>query len=101
MGNRLGARPPRRPQRAPAATWPRCTSCGRPIWWAATRGGRLMLVDPQASPTGNLARIGQLDKAGRIVVEVVLAGRPHRDPLRWVAHFATCPHATNHRRARR
>lgn len=49
----------------------RCRSCGASVEWWITPKGNKMPVDPML--TGN-------------------------DP--WVSHFATCPNADNHRRAR-
>ena len=85
---------------------PRCRSCGRPIFWARTTDGSLMPVDPDPAVHGNVAKTGQHSrtKAGTVVpvVRVVDSATPELPgidrPERWVAHFATCPHADEWRR---
>jgi len=70
-----------------------CKSCHAPIVWAGTASGKLMPVDVDSSPAGNL-RLEYTD-AGELVAEVVPAGS--QDALR-TSHFATCPNAAKHRR---
>lgn len=55
----------------------RCRSCKAPIQWVKTTKGKAMPVD--------------LDDASR--------GRKLFNPKTMVSHFATCPHAEEHRRA--
>lgn len=72
-----------------------CKTCKAPIVWAITGTGRLMPVDAEPDPNGNLL----LHTAGSIHAIVVppgarsnFAGELHK------AHFATCPYADQHRR---
>jgi hypothetical protein len=53
-----------------------CRSCHAPVYWIVTGHGKRMPVD----------------------CEVDGAQRPGRDPGRGVSHFATCPHAAQHRK---
>jgi len=76
-----------------------CGSCGALIVWASTAHDKAMPVDAEPNPAGN----------------VLLHARPGRGPLAEVvppgqllmgggqlrtSHFATCPHADQHRRPR-
>jgi len=66
-----------------------CKSCGAPIRWAKTAQGKRMPLNPAPDPRGRLA----LDATGLIVQgELAAAGD------RYTSHFATCPHAAQHRR---
>jgi len=67
-----------------------CRTCRQPIRWAYTRNGHAIPLDPEPVNGGNL----RLDRLGRVVV--VPTDKRH-GPL-YVSHFATCPHATQHRR---
>lgn len=67
-----------------------CRSCGRPLIWGVTMQGRRMPVD--AKPQGK-----------RIVLEPAI--KDDLPPLAtvvdvYVSHFATCPNAEQHRKAR-
>lgn len=66
-----------------------CRSCGAPIVWAKTAAGKAMPLDAASvlvmvprAPTGT---------ADEVVVDAV---RGH------LSHFATCPHAAQHRKDR-
>ncbi len=72
----------------------RCKSCGQRIYWATTATGNAMPVTAVPSPDGNLS----LRWNGRRVLAVYVSGDvvgPRRK-----SHFADCPHAAEHRRAR-
>lgn len=60
----------------------KCSSCGAAVYWIVTARGKKMPVDP-AVPGGQVPS-------------------PLKDgaPGRGVSHFATCPHADQHRRPR-
>lgn len=79
-----------------------CSSCGAPIIWARTEKGRRMPLDPGAREDGNVARLGA-QVGGDLLVEVLPAGHTATsgDPLRFVTHFVTCPHADQWRKERR
>lgn len=63
-----------------ALTGLRCRSCGAPIIWLRTRSGSNMPVDADTVPLGDDGPF---------------------DPKVHTSHFATCPHAREHRRPRK
>lgn len=82
-----------------------CRSCGAEILWAQTERGSSIPLDPVPDPRGNL--VIEVDGPGdgwppahvrRTAVYVREGERP--DEPRYLAHFATCPQAESHRRAR-
>ena len=82
-----------------------CRSCGAPIWWAHTTAGRLIPVDSEPTPGGNVVATGRQtihDTSGNPVtrpeVRVEEPGMFPDDRLRYVAHFATCPNADEWRK---
>lgn len=105
-----------------AADTARCSSCHRPVWWGRTRAGKLMPLDPEPVEDGNVVLEHLVDddeRALRALAGVTLAGEGptptpgppavrvlRQDELlapdvpRYVSHFATCPQAAHHRRAR-
>ncbi len=67
----------------------RCRSCGAEVIWATTANDKPMPLD--ATP----------DPKGLFVVEGGVARRATaEDGYRYTSHFATCPQADQHRRAR-
>jgi hypothetical protein len=68
----------------------RCRSCGATIHWVMTERGRAMPIDVKPNALGNVV----FKSDGRVRVT-------HDDPAagetRWLSHFATCPHAREHR----
>jgi hypothetical protein len=77
----------------------RCRTCGAEIRWVSTHAGRRMPIDAWPSKAGNVQLIAD---DGSVVAEVLRAGRAVEARARglelFVAHFATCPDAENHRR---
>lgn len=79
----------------------RCRSCGLPIWWAETTGGKQMPLDLEPDPErGNVVLAG--DPPLALIVsglgdESRDAARRHHVPL-YLSHFARCPHAAEWRR---
>lgn len=73
-----------------------CSSCGAPIIWTTTRGGKSMPVDLAPVADGNIELSGlSASKPCAIVyasTPLVAGGPLHK------SHFATCPHADQHRR---
>ncbi len=81
-----------------------CRTCGAPIIWARTEAGKAIPMDAEPVPVGT-SPLGTfiLERSGR---------RANSDPLmrapdiadvgvdRFRSHFATCPDARQHRRAR-
>jgi len=86
----------------------RCTTCGRPmIWCQARRSHKSLPVDPEPRADGNLfAVIGRGYKGAPLIDTTNQLPDPDlftdtADVIpRYVSHFATCPQADQHRRAR-
>lgn len=72
-----------------------CKSCGAPILWAKTIKGRLIPLDPDPSPKGNIV-IGEAGTALVFNSPAAIAPRLEGEP-RYLSHFATCPNADQHR----
>lgn len=66
-----------------------CRSCGAPLLWAETKGGKRIPLDVEPSIKGNLELSGS---SVRYVTPDVNAS-----PLRYLSHFVTCPGAASHR----
>lgn len=85
-----------------------CASCGAPILWAHTAAGKKMPVDARLSAVGNLFVFETNGSDGPLEAVSVTATDDPRvraalsDPgrSRATSHFATCPNAAQHRRAR-
>lgn len=69
-----------------------CRSCGRPIYWTTTENGKKMPVDVAKTEAGTfrLAR----DPDG----DLLSIHQGFRLAGGYQSHFATCPHADQHRR---
>lgn len=82
---------------------PTCRSCGAPVLWTITVKGKRHPVDPDPHPDGTIKLVAGV--AGAAPKSYVMAGldlvamREGRTPLHR-SHFATCPHAAQHRRPR-
>lgn len=88
-----------------------CRSCGAPIWWAYSTGGKRIPIDADPVEDANLVavdRTGQpldpdraRDAVTRGQATVTVARRALRsmnpELPRWRTHFSTCPHADRHR----
>lgn len=75
-----------------------CRSCGAPIRWARTVGaGKSMPLDAEPSADGNVQLVGPHEAAVVLAGLDLYAAQQAGVPL-YVSHFATCPHAANHRR---
>jgi hypothetical protein len=74
----------------------RCGSCQAPVIGALTVNGKFMPVDVEPVSDGNLILIAT-DPIPHVTV--IKAGQTVDVP-RYVSHFATCPHAAQHRRKR-
>lgn len=85
-----------------------CRSCRRPVMWVETeatekKAGRKMPLDadadgrPLAAPDGNIMITDRRTGDGTPIVRYLpKAAAP--TIARYVSHFATCPHAKEHRR---
>lgn len=78
-----------------------CTTCDDPILFATTTDGESMPVDAEPHERGNvlLTRQGGKLKAGVLGPGKAAGARAAGYKLHR-SHFATCPHANVHRRAR-
>lgn len=70
-----------------------CRSCSAPIVWARTSSEKLMPVDPEPTPDGNLVLFRDYADEWRVQVVGGADDRPRHRP-----HFATCPDAEGWRR---
>ncbi len=66
-----------------------CSTCGRPIFWAATDSGKKIPID--ASPLGDVRRANVVLLDG--LAKVVRHGEGTH-----ITHFVTCPNAAEHRK---
>lgn len=72
-----------------------CSSCQAPIIWAKTEAGRAMPLDAEPVDDGNMELLPDgicrfVPKGDHTTVVVPL----------YKSHFATCPHARTHRKAK-
>lgn len=80
-----------------------CGSCDAPILWARTQRDERMPVDAAPDPDlGNVILTGTAPhlRAGVLARGQAEGARAAGQPLH-TSHFATCPHAGQHRRTRR
>ena len=68
----------------------RCRSCKASIVWAITEKGHRIPLDAEPTVAGNLVIVDGVARPPRIDDDVPF--------LQWVSHFATCPHADQHRK---
>lgn len=74
-----------------------CQSCGAGVAWARTPKGEGLMVDLDPRADGNLELI--VDHLRRRWASVTRRATS-TTTVRYVAHFASCPHAKEHRRPR-
>lgn len=89
---------------APATVPKSCTSCGAPIYWARRGGpvGAWHPIDKDPTPHGELLMIHS--RRANLLIYMKLSDVPDvsvEGRNRYQSHFATCPNAKNHRKARR
>lgn len=80
-----------------------CRSCGEPIIWTITEKGKRMPVDAEpvdVSAGAMLFRLVERSMDDEVLAQFVPAQFHAREPELFVSHFATCPHASQHRRTR-
>lgn len=81
-----------------------CRSCGAEIVWATVRSsGKKMPLDATATPDGNvwLHPDGFCDISATPSGDLFAGDSPATGVTRHTSHFATCPDADTHRKARR
>ena len=69
-----------------------CKSCGAPVIWKVTEGGKKIPIDPEPCEDGNLILFGT--GAHPLSMMKIWTGDKYK------SHFATCPNAAAHRRPR-
>ena len=74
----------------------RCKTCRREIAWVKFRDGKAMPLDPEPSATGNVYR--GTDGRWRVATKADAAELSRGLTPLYVAHFVTCPQASQHRR---
>lgn len=81
----------------------RCRSCGERIYWARTASGKPMPVDVVRAGNQTPRTVGNVDLRRRTddpsELTATVVAEASRSPQLWTSHFATCPHAAQHRRA--
>ena len=80
----------------------RCASCGSAITWGLTATGRRMPVDADPSARGNIAidHVEGREPTFRMITGAAGGATLNYAPRLYTSHFATCPHAAQHRKAR-
>lgn len=90
-----------------------CKSCGAPIFFAITRTGKRIPMDARQVEGGRFCVVERagIDDSGDINIIMaelhavyINAHELHmfeqkykRQPVAYISHFSTCPHATRHR----
>lgn len=69
-----------------------CESCSAEIRWVTLESGRPMPLDPAPHPNGNVI----VGVGGRY--RVLDGSQLPAEVAAWRSHFATCPHASRHRK---
>jgi hypothetical protein len=79
-----------------------CRSCGAAVIWTRTAaGGKPMPVDAEPVEGGNVLLSRGRAGIGTPTATVLAPGTPMPvGVIRYASHFATCPHANDHRRTR-
>lgn len=75
----------------------KCRSCGAPITWALTESGKRMPIDVEPAADGNLMF---LTSVLGVQTPQVMQARDALGGARYKSHFATCPNAHVHRKAK-
>lgn len=78
----------------------KCRSCGAPIIWIKTQGGKSMPCDPDLTmywqKPGAAGKI--VTPNGEVISCTFTGDMRHATGLGYVSHFSTCPHADQHRK---
>lgn len=77
----------------------KCSSCGAEIIWIKTKAGRTMPVNPEKIWFTEGGQETFITKEGRVVRGERSALRAHPAQTGYISHFATCPDASQHRKA--
>lgn len=74
-----------------------CRTCKAPVTWALGPGGKWMPFDPEPNPAGEWRLFGDTPRAVHAPAERRAELAKHGQL--YVPHWATCPHADQHRRS--
>jgi hypothetical protein len=86
--------PTLQPAQEEEALMPACASCSASILWIRTPKGKAMPLDATPNPNGNVViRDG-------LAVVLNLAELETTTERKWLAHWASCPNAIGHRKAK-
>lgn len=79
----------------------KCTTCGKLVVWAYTTSGKRMPVDPEPVNGGNVVLVtGNQQPEAQVLGAAEVARRAGLGLRCHTSHFATCPQAAQHRRAK-
>lgn len=79
---------------------PRCSSCGAPIIWAKTALQKSMPINAKPDASGNIVLAEVETGLQAFVLSADALDALDESEPRYRSHFATCPSAARHRRAR-
>lgn len=85
----------------PAVSRSLCKSCKATVIWVTTEDGKAMPVDAAPVRNGNIRLEGSAARPTAVYVQPLLETPEHEAMPHYVSHFATCPDAQVHRKARR
>lgn len=77
-----------------------CSSCGKTIVWAQTEQGKPVPITAEPFAHGNVVLQLPADPRDPPVAHYLRKGETALQP-RYVSHFADCPQADQHRKAKR
>lgn len=86
----------------PLAPWREtCRSCRAPVLWADTTGGERMPIDAKPTAAGNVLIHISEEQPPRLIAGVLTRGQVNGarsdGKTLYRSHFASCPHAHEHR----
>ena len=74
----------------------KCSSCGASILWTTTESGARSPVDAVPNQDGNVRITTEMIDGRTVIYGHAINGE--YDGIRYMSHWATCPHANEHRR---
>ncbi len=78
----------------------KCSSCGAEILWVKTEAGRSMPLDIAPVANGNVSIGGDDVATYHSKAQLIEAAKDNLLPTLYISHFATCPHAQQHRKGK-
>lgn len=77
-----------------------CRSCGAAVLWVKVVPGSVAPLNLEPSPAGNIRMLGTRDAVARVLPKQELIDARAAGELLYTSHFATCPNAKRHRKAK-